>query len=110
MRELTYDDSISHDRIDSMYHHLRHIHREGNVREIRRWTIWLGSTSKVNESLEESSEPERDVNGGEGDHGNGTEKEGTVKARRAALVTSDIDVRAEKRDVDTYYGHDEDGS
>lgn len=104
MRELTYDDPISHDRIDRVDHHLRYIDRQGNIREIRRWTIRLGSTSKVYESLEESSEPERDVNGGEGDHGNGAEKEGTVKARRAALVTSDVEVHAEKRDIDAYYG------
>lgn len=86
-----------------MHHHLCHIHRQRNIGEIRRRSIRLGSTSKVYESLEESSESERDVDGREDDHSNGTEEEGTVEARSAALVTSDVEVHAEKRDVDTYY-------
>lgn len=86
-----------------MHHHLCHIHRQRNIGEIRRWSIRLGPTSKVYESLEESSKSKRDVDGREDDHSNGAAEEGTVKARSAALVTSDVEVHAEKRDVDAYY-------
>lgn len=41
--------------------------------------------------------------GREDDHSNSAAEEGTVKARSAALVTSDVEVHAEKRDIDAYF-------